>query len=152
MRYACCTREGSWCMMCAPLILGNDIRKFIKSDGTVDTDSKIYRILTNKNLISINQDILGIPCKKIKGLSGKCGVDVLVKPLDKKRVAVCVFNITSGSKNVKIDINKITDLSDVNVDKKENYNILNCWTDENYNGSKIISTTQKHGCDVFIIS
>lgn len=141
-----------WCMMCAPLILGNDIRKFIKSDGTVDTDSKIYRILTNKKLIGINQDILGIPCKKIKGVANKCGVDVLVKPLDKKRVAVCVFNTTSGKKKVKVDIDKIVSSSDVNVDKKEKYNILNCWTDEVYEESKIISTTQKHGCDVFIIS
>ena len=141
-----------WCMMCAPLILGNDIRKFIKSDGTVDTDSKIYRILTNKNLISINQDILGIPCKKIKGLSGKCGVDVLVKPLDKKRVAVCVFNTTSGAKKVKIDINKITSLVDVNVDKKDKYTIFNCWTDETCQDNKIISETQKHCCDVYIIS
>ncbi len=141
-----------WCMMCAPLILGNDIRKFIKSDGTVDTDSKVYRILTNKNLISINQDILGIPCRKIKGLAKKCGVDVLVKPLDKKRVAVCVFNTTGGNKKVKIDIDKITALTAVNVDKKDKYNILDCWTDKTYEESIIISTTQKHGCDVFIIS
>ncbi|MBQ7957157.1 MAG: alpha-galactosidase [Clostridia bacterium] len=141
-----------WCMMCAPLILGNDIRKFIKSDGTVDTDSKIYRILTNKNLVSINQDILGIPCKKIKGLSGKCGVDVLVKPLDKKRVAVCVFNTTSGAKKTKVDIDKITALADVNVDKKDKYTILNCWTDETCQDNKIMSATEKHGCDVYIIS
>ncbi len=141
-----------WCMMCAPLILGNDIRKFIKSDGTVDTDNKIYRILTNKNLISINQDILGIPCRKIRGLTKKHGVDVLVKPLDKKRVAVCVFNKTKHTKKTTIDINKISSLSDVSVDKKDKYTIFNCWTNETAEESKLISTTQKHGCDVYIIS
>ncbi len=141
-----------WCMMCAPLILGNDIRKFIKSDGTVDTDNKIYRILTNRNLIGINQDILGIPCRKIKGVANKRGVDVLVKPLDEKRVAVCVFNTTGSEKKVKFDIDKIVSNTDVNVDKKDKYNILNCWTDEKTEGTEIASETLKHDCDVFIIS
>ncbi len=141
-----------WCMMCAPLILGNDIRNFIKSDGTVDTDSRIYRILTNKNLISINQDILGVPCKKVKGFSGKVSVDVLVKTLDKKRVAVCIFNKGKSQKKVKFSIDKLTEFADVNVEKKEKYNILNCWTDEKSEGREIVSLTEKHGCDVFIIS
>lgn len=146
------THFSLWCMMCAPLILGNDIRKFIKSDGTVDTDSKILKILTNENLISINQDILGIPCRKVKGLSNKSGVDVLIKPLDGKRVAVCVFNAGKTQKKVKFSVDKLTEFADVNVDKKEKYNILNCWTDEKSEGREIVSVTQKHGCDVFIIS
>ncbi len=141
-----------WCMMCAPLILGNDVRKFVKSDGTVDTDSKVYQILTNKNLISINQDILGIPCRRVKGIVRSRLVDVLVKPLDGKRVALCVFNKSGGNKNVTISIDKLTSFADVNVDKKEKYNILNCWTDEKAEGKEIVSSTAKHGCDVFIIS
>ena len=36
-----------WSMMAAPLILGNDVREFIKEDGTVDKDNKILQILTN---------------------------------------------------------------------------------------------------------
>ncbi len=141
-----------WCMMCAPLILGNDVRKFIKSDGTVDKDSKVYQILTNKHLIGINQDILGIPCRKIKGLSHSLLVDVLVKPLDGKRVAVCVLNKGCGNKKVKIQIDKIVSFADVNVEQKEKYNIMNCWTNEKSESKEIISTTTKHGCDVFIIS
>ena len=45
-----------WSMMAAPLILGNDIREFIKPDGTVDTDNKVLQILTNKDVIAVNQD------------------------------------------------------------------------------------------------
>ncbi len=141
-----------WCMMCAPLILGNDIRKFIKSDGTVDTDSKIYQILTNKNLIAVNQDILGIPCRKVKGFSRSPFVDVLLKPLDGKRAAVCVFNKGSGRKTVKIQIDKLTDFADVNIDRKDKYSILNCWTGEKSEGKEILSVNEKHGCEVFIIS
>ena len=141
-----------WCMMCAPLILGNDVRKFIKADGTVNTDSKIYQILVNKNLISINQDILGIPCKREKGLTSKCFVDVLVKPLDNKKVAVCVFNKGSNKKKVKIQIDKITDLAYVNLEKKDKYTILDCWNDEVCESENIISVNPKHGCNVYIIS
>ena len=68
-----------WAMMAAPLILGNDIRDFIKADGTVDTDNKILEILTNKDVIAIDQDKLGIQCSRVKtnGIT-----DVLVKPLE----------------------------------------------------------------------
>ena len=141
-----------WCMMCAPLILGNDIRKFIKSDGTVDTDSKVYQVLTNKNLISINQDILGIPCKREKSFSHKSFVDVLVKPLDGKRVAVCILNKGSGKKKTKIKIDKLVSLMYVNLEKKDKYNILDCWNGKVEESDKIVCVTGKHDCDVFIIS
>ena len=55
-----------WCMMSAPLILGNDIRKFVKADGTPDTDNTTYQIVTNKELIAVDQDSLGVQCRRIK--------------------------------------------------------------------------------------
>ena len=67
-----------WCMMAAPLILGNDIRTFLKPDGTPDTENKIYKIVTNKDMIAIDQDRRGIQCAE-SGLPVL--VDVLVKPL-----------------------------------------------------------------------
>ena len=77
---------------------------------------------------------------------------MLIKPLDGKRVAVCVFNAGKTQKKVNFSIDKLTEFADVNVDKKEKYSILNCWTDEKSEGREIVSVTQKHGCDVFIIS
>ncbi len=53
-----------WCMMNAPLILGNDLR-CIKQD--------VLDIVTNKNLISINQDPLGKQAKLMK----KGSIDIL---------------------------------------------------------------------------
>ena len=68
-----------WCMMNAPLILGNDLRKM--------TDN-VLNIITNKEMIEINQDSL---CKQAKRIvKGK--IDVLAKPLENDRVAICVFN------------------------------------------------------------
>ncbi|MCM1269919.1 MAG: glycoside hydrolase family 27 protein [Faecalibacterium sp.] len=137
-----------WCMMCAPLILGNDVRKFIKPDGTVDTDSKVYQILTNKAMIAINQDKLGVQCKRIKtGI-----VDILVKPIDNGKVAVCVFNKGDKPKSTEIDIKKIANLGFVNLPSKESYNVYDVWEDANYDGLvSIDAATEKHGVKVYII-
>lgn len=67
-----------WCMMAAPLILGNDVRKM---------SDEILKLVTNKHLIAINQDVLGKQAKRIV----KGNVDILVKPLN-KGTAVCIFN------------------------------------------------------------
>jgi hypothetical protein len=42
-----------WAMLKAPLIIGNDIR-------TMSTDSAAYAILSNKEVIAVNQDALGL--------------------------------------------------------------------------------------------
>ncbi len=140
-----------WCMMCAPLILGNDIRKFILPDGTVDKENKVYKILTNKHLISIDQDTLGIPCKKAKGFTKLTGVDVLVKPLENSKVAVCVFNKDSKPAKVDIDIDKIAGLTYVNLVTKNSYKIFNCWTESESEGKAISAAPQAHGVEVYII-
>ncbi len=140
-----------WCMMCAPLILGNDIRKFVKPDGTADTESKTYKILTNKYLISINQDSLGVPCKKASGFSKSPLVDVLVKPLSGARAAVCVFNKDSKPCELEVDVNKIADIAGIELQKKTSYRITDCWNERIFEASKIKTEPEKHGVEVFII-
>lgn len=75
-----------WCMMASPLLLGNDIRKM--------TDD-ILKIITNKHLIAIDQDVLGKQAKRIV----KGDIDVLVRPLDGGKTAICYFNKTDSKKN-----------------------------------------------------
>lgn len=137
-----------WCMMCAPLILGNDVRKFIKPDGTVDTDNKVYKILTNKKMISINQDILGVQCRRIKtGL-----VDILVKPLDNSKTAVCVFNKSGAEKTAEIDLNKTAELSFINLAKKDEYSVTDVWDDAEFTSGRTINArVPAHGVKVYII-
>jgi len=70
-----------WCMMASPLLAGNDLRKMSKL--TVD-------ILTNKELIAINQDRAGVQAERI---SNDNQVELWVKPLSsKKEKAVAIFN------------------------------------------------------------
>ncbi len=137
-----------WCMMAAPLILGNDVRSFIKQDGTVDTENKIYSILTNEKMISINQDLLGVQCRRIK--FGK--IDVLVKPLQSNRIALCLFNKGNKQSDYVVSIDELSNLGFVNLPKKESYDILDVWEKQEIKQVKTIhATIMKHGVKVYII-
>lgn len=76
-----------WCMICAPLIMSHDPRK---------TDSQTKKILLNKEMLIVNQDIAGIPaylCKIEKTLEPRFDtVDVWAKPLANGDIVVGLFN------------------------------------------------------------
>ena len=71
-----------WCMLSAPLIAGNDLRKMSKETHT---------ILTNKDVLAVDQDALGI-----QGFiySTNNGVEVWFKPLSGNAWALCFLNRT----------------------------------------------------------
>ena len=83
-----------WCMMSAPLVLGNDLRKISKP---------VLDMVTNRDLIAIDQDALGKQAKRIK--SGL--VDVLAKPLADGGVAVCFFNKSKLMQKRRLDVAKL---------------------------------------------
>jgi alpha-galactosidase len=138
-----------WSMMAAPLILGNDIRDFIKPDGSVDTDNKVLKILTNKDVIAINQDRLGIQCKRIKaGLK-----DVLVKPLDNNEVAVCFFNKTNSKTEMSCSFRDIKNVISVTLPDNSNYICKELWDKTEIIASdRLTATVEPHGVKVFKIS
>ena len=138
-----------WSMMAAPLILGNDIRDFIKADGTVDFDNKVLQILTNKDVIAVNQDKLGIQCKRIKaGLK-----DILVKPLENNEVAVCFFNKTSSKTEMSCPITDIHNVINVKLPKSEKFVCKELWDKtETIISDQINATVEPHGVKVFKIS
>ena len=137
-----------WCMMNAPLILGNDVRKFIKDDGTVDTDSKVYQILTNKKMIAINQDPLGVQCRRIKaGL-----VDILVKPLEGSRAAVCILNKKSKPASAELELKTLSNLGYLNLTAKKEYSVCDVWEEKLIdNAEKIVTEIPAHGVKVYIV-
>lgn len=69
-----------WCMLAAPLMAGNDLRSMT---------SEVKEILTNKELIAIDQDSLGKSAVKIQDDGD---FEVWVKPLSKEEYAICFFN------------------------------------------------------------
>ncbi|HHU44002.1 MAG: glycoside hydrolase family 27 protein [Bacillota bacterium] len=117
-----------WCMMNAPLILGNDLR---------DISANILKIVTNQNLISINQDSLATAAKRIK----KSSVDTLIKPLS-DGYALCFFNKTRHSKKRVYDIGKIFEKEDIAFDK-DSFFIKDMWTDQKEKYSERLSIELK---------
>jgi len=106
-----------WCMMNAPLILGNDLR-CIKQD--------VLDIVTNKNLISINQDPLGKQAKLMK----KGSIDILAKPLSGNRTAICLFNSKKGKKQASVDLQTLVNDKYVQMNHKNSYTLTEQWTGE----------------------
>jgi len=69
-----------WCLLAAPLIAGNDLRSMTP---------EIREILTNKELIAVNQDALGMQGRRIRKDGEK---EVWIKQLKDGTRAVILFN------------------------------------------------------------
>ncbi|OYU82087.1 MAG: alpha-galactosidase [Flavobacterium sp. BFFFF1] len=82
-----------WCMLASPLIAGNDFRKM---------SPETLAILSNKNMISINQDALGIQGFRYSVIDG---VEVWVKPLS-DGWAVTFLNRNASTSTVNFDWKK----------------------------------------------
>jgi alpha-galactosidase len=69
-----------WCMLAAPLMAGNDLSNM---------DAVTKNILTNAEMIAIDQDPLGKQGYKIRDYGQ---LEVFLKPLTNNEYAVCFFN------------------------------------------------------------
>ncbi|KAH9612132.1 hypothetical protein KSS87_002612 [Heliosperma pusillum] len=77
-----------WALAKAPLLIGCDLRTL---------DQSTYVLLSNREVISVNQDELGVQGKKVK----KDGdLEVWAGPLSQNRVAVILWNKGSAASNI----------------------------------------------------
>lgn len=144
------THFSLWCMMAAPLVLGNDIRKFIGSDGKPNTDNPTLKTVTNKSLILIDQDPLGKAAKKIKS---EHGIDIIARPLSNGDIAICFYNKCLRDKGFSYDISEIAKDEYLNFNANQSsYAVHELWNDERFAAKTISATLPKHGCKVFRIS
>jgi len=125
-----------WAMLAAPLIAGNDLRNM--------TDD-VKNILTNKDIISIDQDSLGIQGRKIREDGD---IEVWARPLMDHQVAVLLLNRGSQQATIK------TDIHEIGFHTTQNYNsdyvLRNLWTKtETTTSGNIESTVPSHGATVF---
>lgn len=136
-----------WCMMAAPLMLGNDVRDFINSDGTVDTEHPTFQIVSNKELIAIDQDPLGIQCRRIKTNGAE---DILVKPLINDEFAVCFFNKAKTSTRMFCSIQDIISQSFVTTPYSEHYQVRELWDNKEVIVNNVIQAdVPGHGVKIF---
>jgi alpha-galactosidase len=109
-----------WCMLAAPLIAGNDLRKM-----TPETIS----IIGNKEAIAIDQDALGVEGFKYYDFDGMM---IWVKPLKDNNLAVCFLNRSNRPQSIYWDwkAHTITDgINKLNIDfNSAAYNIHDIWS------------------------
>jgi alpha-galactosidase len=107
-----------WSMMAAPLIAGNDIRKMSK---------QTLEILTNRGVIDIDQDPLGI--QGFRYLD-KDGLQVWCKPLKNGDWAICFINRKTESKSISFDWSKeniVDAIFNHTLNNKDTYNLFDLW-------------------------
>lgn len=109
-----------WCMLAAPLILGNDLRNM-----SVATEE----IIKNAEVIAIDQDTLGIQALRVEQNDS---VEIWLKPLANGDWAFCLLNRAKSERKMDIDWLKYAikdELSgrSTNFDQTV-YQIRNLWT------------------------
>ncbi len=80
-----------WCMLAAPLITGNDLRNM---------SDEIKEILTNRNLIAVDQDSLGRQGFKVWDDGN---FEIWQKPLAGGDIAVCLLNLEIRDKEFTVE-------------------------------------------------
>lgn len=122
-----------WCMLAAPLMAGNDLR-----DMSYDT----REILTNKELIRVNQDKLGKQGVKI---IDEGNFEVWKKELENGEVAISLLNRELKPNHYKLDWTKIKGINAEIV-----YSIKNLWTGKDVGLTKEIIQLEIPARDVVV--
>jgi alpha-galactosidase len=107
-----------WCMMAAPLMAGNDLRKMSKAT---------IGILTNPEAIAVNQDPLGVQGRIIR-TEGEVSIWA-GKPLFDGSQAVLVFN------HGQLQTQAVIKLSDLGLAAGSEYYVRDLWQHFTMNGS-----------------
>jgi alpha-galactosidase len=89
------THISLWALLASPLLIGCDI---------ADMDDFTFSLLSNNEVISVNQDPLGVQASKVSE-SDSC--IVYEKPLEDGSVAVGLFNISSKPRNIGITLKSL---------------------------------------------
>ncbi|MFI0215830.1 NPCBM/NEW2 domain-containing protein [Streptomyces lydicus] len=124
-----------WAMMSAPLLIGSDLRK-----ATPET----FEILSNKDVIAVDQDALGKQATVLKSDSGRW---TLVKQLADGGRAVALFNETGQPQRIT------TTARDAGLPQSAGYRLRDLWQHRDTHTTGTISATvPAHGTTVFRVT
>ncbi|MFH9871516.1 NPCBM/NEW2 domain-containing protein [Streptomyces lydicus] len=124
-----------WAMMSAPLLIGSDLRK-----ATPET----FEILSNKDVIAVDQDALGKQATVLKSDSGRW---TLVKQLADGGRAVALFNETGQPQRIT------TTAQDAGLPQSAGYRLRDLWQHRDTHTTGTISATvPAHGTTVFRVT
>ena len=148
------THFTMWCMMNAPLMLGMDLRR-VCQEG--DGEGKmLYDIITNKKLIDLNQDRLGIQAKRIfttapcqspdkEYIQDNERVDILKKPLADGSFALSIINLSEKNESAPFSFS----LAGVSTadDGNTEYSAEDLWTGKVETVRSVIQVSALQPCD-----
>ena len=132
-----------WAMLAAPLISGNDLKKMSKD---------VLEILTNKEVIAIDQDSLGIEGFKQNKIDS---LEIWCKPLKNGDWALCFFN--RGAKPVEINYDWKDKIIKDDVAKlelrfdKQAYTLRDLWAKKNIGTTGTILKSKLHSHEVLML-
>lgn len=156
------TQMSLWCMLASPLALTCDLRENPQGEANEDTvlpkpliTKSDVEILTNKEIIAINQDPLGQQAEYMEKLSTglqkytALGYDVFVKDLSKGRIAVSVTNRSTEPVTVP-DMN----LTDLYLSADKTYNCHEIWSNKDFRIKTTLRIGRLNPCEtkVFILT
>lgn len=132
-----------WAMIAAPLIAGNDLRNM---------DKETIGVLTNKAVIAINQDELGVQAFKY---ATKDSVETWLKPLKGGDWAIAFLNRSKQSQKVNWDW-KQPPVKDPDFDHQldtqtQNFNLKNLWTGKNAGTTKTVLKAGVPAHDILLL-
>ncbi|KAI3961708.1 hypothetical protein MKW98_014911, partial [Papaver atlanticum] len=125
-----------WALVKAPLLIGCDIR----SMNNVTTE-----LLSNKEVIAVNQDKLGVQGKKVK----KDGdLEVWAGPLSGHRIALVLWN--RGSQQASITAN----WQDIGLKPSTVVNVRDLWAHSTQASVKdsLSATVDSHACKMYVLT
>jgi alpha-galactosidase len=124
-----------WAMMNAPLLIGADLRSVGQST---------FDILTNRDVIALDQDTLGVQATEISNAGGR---HVLTKPLDNGDVAVALFNETGSTTTIS------TTAAAAGLGNATSYQLKDLWSKATTSTSGTISASvPAHATVVYRVS
>lgn len=137
-----------WCMMASPLIIGCD------PSNTDANTLRAIEILSNKDLIAINQDELGVQAKRYRDDGD---LEYLVKPLANGDLALLMLNRSPQAQNMSADIGEAASAKEFDGQKNflnaGSYSVKDLWTGETINVTDTIQTSvPSHGVKVYRIA
>ncbi|PIA35324.1 hypothetical protein AQUCO_03500014v1 [Aquilegia coerulea] len=125
-----------WALAKAPLLIGCDIRTM---------DNETFELLSNKEVINVNQDKLGIQGKKVKKTGN---LEVWCGPLSGDRVAVVLWNRGSQKADISAKWKDIGLKSSVTAEARD---LWEHSTIPSVQG-ELKATVDAHGCKMYVLT
>ncbi|KAL4388595.1 hypothetical protein GQ457_09G025180 [Hibiscus cannabinus] len=129
-----------WALMKAPLLVGCDVRNM-----TAET----FEILSNKEVISVNQDSLGVQGRKVH-VSGEANCqEVWAGPLSGNRLVVALWNRCSEAANITAKWEAL------GLESTTHVAVRDLWQHKDVEGNAVASfgaEVESHDCHMYIFS